>query len=287
MSTPFQMYIRKGRGTISVALALGIVTFAVTAVSIVLGSLIVLGLAIAGATPVRAEDAGAAMVRGIILAATRVDLQSDLGAPVSDVTVREGERFAAGDVLIRFDCRRLEADLKAAKAENHAAHVDLKQKRYLHNNGAGGRTDVDLAAASGAVTAARIEAVEARMADCEMKAPFDGRVAVRGIGPSELPAAGDVLMTLIEDRALEIELVVPSLRLRDLDVGSQFTFLVDETGTSHQARIERIGAEVDAVSQTVKLHAVFEDVSAKVLAGMSGNARFASDTDTSATGAVR
>ena len=212
------------------------------------------------------------------MAATRIDMQSDLGVPVAEVAVREGERFARGDVLIRFDCRRLAAELKQARAENSAAHAELKQKRFLLNNGAGGRTDVELAAASSAASAALIEAVEARMADCEMVAPFDGRVAARAIGPQELPAPGDVLLTLIEDRALEIELVVPSVRLRDLDIGTRFTFAVDETGTSHPARIERIGAEVDAVSQTVKLHAVFEDVPGRVLAGMSGNGRLPEPT---------
>ena len=234
-----------------------------------------------------AQETGEDMARGVVLAATRIDVQTDLGVPVAEVAVREGERFAEGDVLIRFDCRRLAAELKQARAENNAAHAELKQKRFLLNNGAGGRTDVDMAAASSAASAARIEAVQARMADCELVAPFDGRVAMRAIGPTELPAPGDVLLTLIEDRALEIELVVPSLRLRDLDIGTRFTFTVDETGTSHPARIDRIGAEVDAVSQTVKLHAVFEEISPKVLAGMSGNGNLPRPADGSVTGALR
>jgi multidrug efflux pump subunit AcrA (membrane-fusion protein) len=63
---------------------------------------------------------------------------------------------------------------------------------------------------------------------------------------------------------------VPSKWLQWLRVGSAFNFKVDETGDVLQAKVERISAAVDAVSQTVKVVASVPKSPANVLPGMSG-----------------
>ena len=52
-----------------------------------------------------------------------------------------------------------------------------------------------------------------------------------------------------------------------------FKFAVDETGSTYEATVVKIGAVVDPVSQTVVVKGKFQGA-ANVLAGMSGTARF-------------
>ncbi|MDZ7823405.1 MAG: efflux RND transporter periplasmic adaptor subunit [Ahrensia sp.] len=234
-----------------------------------------------------AQDAASGeVVRGVVKAAARVDLSTDIVAPIAQMPFLEGSRFSAGDILIKFDCGRYAADLRATKANANAAWVELKQKRYLYQNGAAGKSDVDLASAASAKSAAEIDAIEERMRSCVVKAPFDGRVAQVNSRAAELPKAGEPLMTIIDDSRIEIEIVVPSRWLRQIRVGTDFSFLVDETGEVHRARIDRLGAEVDPVSQTIQLFASFIGDKNLVLAGMSGDATFDFST-TSMTGAIK
>ncbi|MEM1376426.1 MAG: hypothetical protein AAGG69_03460, partial [Pseudomonadota bacterium] len=86
-------------------------------------------------------------VRGVVKSQARIDIVSELSAPVAEIPVRTGEAFSAGDTLIAFDCARFDAELRAARASAVAAEADHKQKRYLFRNGAGGRSDMEIAAA--------------------------------------------------------------------------------------------------------------------------------------------
>ncbi|MEL6436230.1 MAG: HlyD family efflux transporter periplasmic adaptor subunit, partial [Pseudomonadota bacterium] len=209
------------------------------------------------AVPVLAQSLSAGSddgqsVRGVVKTQSRIDIAADLSAPVADIPFRAGEMFQANDVLIAFDCSRQAAELRAARATAAAAGADHKQKRYLFQNGAGGRSDMNIAAAEAERARAEIAVVQARMQGCEISVPFSGRVVEVTTQPSERPPVGEPLLTVINSESLEIEMVVPSRWLRHVEVGTPFRFVTDETGTEHAARISRIGAEVDPVSQTVQ-----------------------------------
>ena len=57
--------------------------------------------------------------------------------------------------------------------------------------------------------------------------------------------------------------------------GSPFRFRIDETGRSYEAKVTRLGAAVDPVSQTVRGVGQFAGGREAVLPGMSGSAEFA------------
>lgn len=226
-------------------------------------------------------------VRGVVRAPSRIELTTDLSVPVVSAPFQEGATFKKGESLIVFACDRYDAELRAARAGYAAAATELKQKRHLLKYGATGRGDVDLASAQTNRASAEIDAIKARMADCTIEAPFDGRVVQLAIREAQMPSVGQPLLTIIDNSRLEIELVVPSKWLRWIEPGSTFNFEVDETGMLHTARVDRVGAEVDPVSQTVTLYAVFTDGADKVLAGMSGNAQFDIPDPQPLTGAVQ
>ena len=81
-------------------------------------------------------------------------------------------------------------------------------------------------------------------------------------------------MRIVSLRNPQIELRVPSAWIAWLDIGLRFKFKVEETGTVHTASVERVGSTVDAVSQTIKLFATFDEKIPAVLPGMSGTAHF-------------
>lgn len=220
--------------------------------------------------------------RGLLRAVTRIDLGTALRARANEIPFRTGERFAKGDTLIAFDCERYLAEENAAKAGADAAWIDYKSKKRLLKYGAIGKDEVTLAGALANKASAELAVNEAVSGECAIIAPFSGRIADLNIALHEYPSTDVPLMSIIDDSKLEIELVVPSVWLRWLTPGKRFSFTVEETGRTIESSVDRIGAEVDPVSQTVVIYAKVsrekDGEKEGILAGMSGTASFHGDS---------
>jgi hypothetical protein len=83
--------------------------------------------------------------------------------------------------------------------------------------------------------------------------------------------AGQQLLDILDDSALELEFIVPSRWLGWLKAGHAFKVSIDETGQTYPARITRLGARVDPVSQSVKAAATIDGKFPDLIAGMSGH----------------
>ena len=85
---------------------------------------------------------------------------------------------------------------------------------------------------------------------------------------------GNPILDIVDSDSLELRMLVPSKWLATLKPGSRFTVAVDELGASFPARIERLGAQIDPVSQTILAIGVIDGKAANLLPGMSGWASF-------------
>jgi membrane fusion protein, multidrug efflux system len=215
-------------------------------------------------------------VRGIVRPQSQATISTDLQATVSVANFKEGDRFRKGDVLIEFDCRRAQAELDAADAQALEMRLALDNNVVLDKYKAVGRSDLEISRARVKKSAAEAGGIRARLDQCKVVAPFDGRIAEQLIQAHEMPGLGKPFLTIIEDQALEIELIVPSDWMKWVKPGTAFTFLVDETSSSFAAHVTRLGAAVDPVSQTIKVMGLFDTnaADAGILSGMSGNADF-------------
>lgn len=225
-----------------------------------------------------AFDAGmdAMPARGVVRPINQATIATDLQARVSAVTIKEGGHFRSGDLLVEFDCRRYRAEMASSEAQRREAELALDNNLVLNQHRAIGKHEVEISRARLDRASGDMEALKARVDDCQLRAPFDGRVADLNIHVHEIPTSGKPFITLINDRDLEIELIIPSAWLVWLHEGTTFDFRVDELRRSLPAHVLRIGAAVDPVSQTIKVIGKFSteaDLSG-VLAGMSGAAEF-------------
>ncbi len=214
-------------------------------------------------------------VRGVVRSRHESSLATDLVARVRRLPFREGQSFAKGDVLVELDCDRFIAELKAAEAEHRGHRASYDNAASLARQRAAGALDVEVAKALADKSSAAAEVVRVKVAQCTISAPFSGRITELAIHEHDTAASNGPLMKIIDDRNLEIDLLVPSRWLSWLDTGTVFTFHVDETGASVAARVSQLGAAVDSVSQTIKITAVLVGETDTLLTGMSGTARFA------------
>ncbi len=217
--------------------------------------------------------------RGVVIPNAEITLGAGVAAKIKNMPFKSGEAFRKGEDLVVFDCGRQLADLRGAKANLGKATSFYQGKRRLKSRGAAGGQEVREAAADVASATAAVDGLTEVIAYCKISAPFNGRVVERHAETHEIPAANAPIMTVVDDSALELDLIVPSSWLRWVKKGTTFDFAVDEVGTTFRAKVARLGAKVDAVSQTIKLTGTFVIRPDNVLTGMSGTAKFAPPTN--------
>ena len=214
-------------------------------------------------------------IRGVVRPITHSSVSVDLPARVLRIHVLEGERFTKGDVIIEFDCRRQRAELAGAAAQHREMLLAVESQRFLQRHNAAARLDLETAKAKAERAAAEVAATEARIEQCTIVAPFDGRVAELAVRPMEIPVATRPLLTIYQDGAFEIELLVPSAWLVWLTAGVSFTFQIAETQRSYSVVVHRLGAAIETVSQMVKVIGRLDNRDGTIISGMSGTATFA------------
>jgi RND family efflux transporter MFP subunit len=213
-------------------------------------------------------------VRGVVRARQVAVLSSRLAARIVQMPLQEGQGFRKGDLLVAFDCERPRAEARAARSALQAHRKTWEVQRELQAHNAIGRMDVEVTRAQMDKAEAEAMALEAGLRDCEIRAPYAGRVVESLAQAHETTTQGQPLLRVQGQQDLELQLIVPSAWMSWLRSGTNFTFRIDETGESVTASVLRVGAAVDPVSQTVKIMARLPEGRATVLPGMSGTADF-------------
>ncbi|MCK5522914.1 MAG: efflux RND transporter periplasmic adaptor subunit [Thiomargarita sp.] len=224
--------------------------------------------------PVEAQDTNSAITRGLLVARTETTLSSQISARIEQISVKEGNRFKLNQNLIEFDCRLYQAQLNRAKAQLQAAEKTFAANLQLQGFQAISQLEVAVSQADVAKAEADVELSKVHVSLCKIKAPFNGRVIKRHVAPYASVSPGDKLLDVLDDSQLEIRLHIPSIWLSSVNIGTQFKVEIDETKRTYRAKVIRMGAKVDPVSQTLLITASIIDKDKHLLAGMSGVARF-------------
>lgn len=209
-------------------------------------------------------------IRAQLMPRRYTTIAAEIGAKVSAIPVSEGGAFKAGQVLASFDCSLQKAQLDKALAELEAATQTLQANLRLEQLNSVGQLELDLSKSAVNKANAEVGANKAVLAKCQVTAPFAGRVAEQKVREQQYVQPGQPLLDILDDSALELEFLVPSVWLRWLRVGSAFEVQIDETRKTYPARFTRIAARVDPVSQSVKVAAAIHGRFPELMAGMSG-----------------
>lgn len=199
-----------------------------------------------------------------------VTLAAEIGAKISQLPIAEGASFRAGQTLVNFDCAIPAAQMQRAQAAFNVSEKTLNGNRRLAELKSIGQMELDVSEAEVAKARAEVSAAQAILSKCKVVAPFAGRIAEQKVREQQFVQPGQALLDIIDDSVLELEFIAPSQWLSWIKIGSKLQVKIDETGRTYPATIQRIGARVDPVSQSIKLIAIPESGHNELMAGMSG-----------------
>ena len=203
--------------------------------------LVLVGIAAyAGFTYWRAGDVGDLVASGTV-EATEAQLGFQAPGRIEEITVHEGDMVKQGQVLARLDTRETEARLAQARAQVRAAQVrlseaerDLRRSRELLGGGAIGQEAYDKAQTAQKVARsdddqarAQVAALEAVLANMQVRASFDGIVTIRHHEPGEIVPAGTPILTIMNPHDRWVRIYIAENRLGALQLRGKASIKTD------------------------------------------------------------
>lgn len=209
-------------------------------------------------------------LRAELLPREATTLSGELEARIVTLPVREGESFAQGNLLVAFDCDREEARRKRSQAVLEGARAKVEINTRLANRGATSILEQRVAQAEEAKAQAEHVISQVEVGKCQITAPFPGRVVVRHVREHQYVKPGQELLEILNPRQLVVRFVIPSRWIGRIGPGHPFSVEIDETGKSYPAEIHVLGAQINAVSQSIPVWGRLRGEFAELLPGMSG-----------------
>lgn len=224
----------------------------------------------AAATAAPATAAAPREIRAQLAPRRYTTLSAEIGLKISRLPVPEGGAFKQGQALILFDCSLQQAQHNKAKAALSATETTWKANKRLDELNSIGKVELQTSEAEVMKAKAEVASAATMLSKCSIAAPFSGRISEQKVREQQYVQPGQALLEILDDSALELEFLVPSKWLAWVHLNSAFQVRIDETGKTYPAKVLRIGAKVDPVSQSVKLTAVIDGKFSELIAGMSG-----------------
>lgn len=237
-------------------------------------------LLLAAAGPAAAaEPARAEAIFGQLRARNATVISSELSAVIQRLPYREGQHFERGQALLILDCALQRAGLAKAGAELEAAKTKTDVQTRLFQLNSTGELDLKLAVAERNKAQAEVQAQQTTLGKCQVAAPFSGRVAKQEAQEHQFVQVGQRVLEIVGDGNLEIDAIAPSALIGGLREGRMFAIQIAETGKRYQAKVLRLGARVDPVSQSIQFVGEIVGQYPELKPGMSGRIELADKND--------
>ncbi len=188
---------------------------------------------------------------GSLRAVREVRIVNQEEGEIIGLTVREGDRVKAGQVLVRYDQRILRAQLDKAVATEQQAQLDVRRNRQLIEKGFIGADALSRTETALEVARAEVRLLRARLQNLTLTAPFAGVVSERRVEPGSVTPQHTHLLTVLDPSRLVTDVSVSELVLPYLKIDDAAGVRIDALGdTLHTGRVLRIHPAVDPATRT-------------------------------------
>ncbi len=206
---------------------------------------------------------------GSVTAVHGVTLGAEVPGTVREIDFESGDWVRRGAVLVRLDTSAEEAQLAAARADATLARLNLDRARNLRQGDVNTPAELEAAEARAAQATAAVAGLEAAIAKKTIRAPFDGRVAIRQVELGQVVTPGTPVVSLQSVDPTYVDFWLPQQALATLKPGQQVRLSTDTyPGASWDGKLTTINPEVDPTTRNVRVRATFANADGRLRPGM-------------------
>ena len=222
---------------------------------------------VAQASKVPFEDRIEAL--GTLRANESVNLTASVTETVTGLYFNDGDRVEKDALLAEMTSTEEHALLEEAKALVGEAERQYRRVKSLEAQGTAAKSLLDERQREWQTARARLIAIESRLEDRLIKAPFSGLVGLRNISVGALVEPGDLITTLDDDSAMKLDLAVPSVFLDELQPGLPITATTRAYGERvFDGKTHSIDSRVDPVTRSILVRALLPNPALLLKPGM-------------------
>ncbi len=194
---------------------------------------------------------------GSLLPDEEVDLAFETPGKVVAIYFSEGTRVKKGDLLAKINDRPLQAQRLKLQAQRKLMSEREFRQRQLLDRDAISRESYDQVATELQSLDADIMLIEARIAETELRAPFDGIVGLRLLSEGAFASTQTKVVHMVKAQPLKIEFSIPERFAGEIAPGFPIGFNIDGVAETYQAKVYAIDPKVDINTRTIVVRALY------------------------------
>ena len=193
---------------------------------------------------------------GTLRANESITLAATVTETVSAVNFTDGQRVSRGDILVEMTDTEEKALLDQQRALVNESRKQLDRTRDLAKSGAASSSLLDERQREYSGAKAGLAALQSRLEDHIIVAPFDGIVGLRNISVGALLQPATAITTLDDDSVMKLDFAVPSIFLQTLKPGVEIVAKATGFKDEYTGQVTAIASQVDEVTRSVIVRAV-------------------------------
>jgi RND family efflux transporter MFP subunit len=138
-----------------------------------------------------------------------VDMSFEVGGPIANITVKEGETIQKGALVAELDPTEFQLAVQEAEVQLRLASQDLSRKREVLKQNGIAKSLVEDAETNYQLQQVRLRKAKERFDDTRIFAPFDGYVSRRYFDSSVNIGPGAPIVKLLDLSQLQVVMSVP------------------------------------------------------------------------------
>ena len=207
-----------------------------------------------------------------------VTVTSEIAGRVARIAFSEGQKVAAGDLLVQLDPSILRAELARARSELTLARANHDRNTRLARDGMASPRARDESLAALQAAQAGVVLAEARLEKTEIRAPLSGVVGLRSISTGAYLEPGRAIVELADIDPLKLDFRVPELALRAVRTGQAVRVSIDALAGRHfEGTVYAIDPIVEPGGRAIRMRARIPNPDGLLTAGLFARVEIAVD----------
>ncbi len=206
---------------------------------------------------------------GILKPDEVVELAFETSGKIVGINFTEGTRVKKGDLLAKINDRPLQAQLEKLVAQKKLIEEKEVRQRSLLTKDAISQESYDQIVTELQTNQADINLVLARIAETELRAPFDGIIGLRYVSEGSYTNPSTKIARLVKIKPIKLEFSVPERYTNQVKIGYPVSFSVDGSDKTYNASVYAIEPQVDEATGTVVIRSIYPNSNEELTAGRS------------------
>ena len=194
---------------------------------------------------------------GTLLPDEEVELSFEAQGKLVGIYFDEGRRVKKGELLAKLNDAPLQAQLLKLQAQHKLTEEKLFRQKQLLDRDAISRESYDQVATELQTIEADIKLLEARIAETELRAPFDGIIGLRLISEGAYATTQTPIARLVKISPLKLEFSIPERYAGNVSPGFPVKFSIDGISKEFQAEVYAVEPKVEINTRTIVVRAFY------------------------------